>query len=58
MRNLRFVRSVLAHTGCADCGLKDAAVLEFDHTRDKATTVAELAWAEAQNADGRSRRKS
>ena len=46
VRNVAYVRSVLAEHGCTDCGAGDVEVLEFDHRRDKRASVADLAWFE------------
>lgn len=43
-RNVEFVYEYLSHSACADCGLKDALVLEFDHVGDKRDAVTALAW--------------
>ena len=43
-RNLAFVRDLLTRSRCADCGLSDIVVLEFDHVRGhKAANVTRLA---------------
>jgi hypothetical protein len=45
-RNCAFVLGLLADARCADCGLADSDVLEFDHRGPKKATVMALAWAE------------
>ena len=45
-RNCAFVLGFLADAHCADCGLADTEVLEFDHRGPKKATVMALAWAE------------
>ncbi len=41
-RNVGFLRSVLAEAACADCGLADPAVLEFDHIGPKRSSVVQM----------------
>ncbi len=45
-RNVRFVVSALAGSGCVDCGERDACVLEFDHIGEKTGGVMRLARKE------------
>jgi hypothetical protein len=40
--NRRALRELLASRACADCGLQDLTVLEFDHRRDKRNHVSDL----------------
>ena len=42
-RNLAYVYSFLERSKCVDCGLADLVVLEFDHLRDKRSTVSKMA---------------
>ena len=42
-RNLAYIRDLLASSQCADCGLADLLVLEFDHVRGKTANVLDLA---------------
>lgn len=41
-RSRSVVREVLAQAACADCGLSDIVVLEFDHIGPKVATVSRL----------------
>lgn len=41
-RGRRHVTSVLAEAACADCGLRDPVVMEFDHLGEKRSNVARL----------------
>ena len=43
-RNLVHVYDVLRHSACADCGVTDPLVLEFDHIGPKRASVTRLAW--------------
>jgi hypothetical protein len=43
-RNVEFVYGYLASNPCADCGLADPLVLEFDHVGEKRGAVMTLAW--------------
>jgi hypothetical protein len=45
-RNLSWVYSRLAASGCVDCGERDIIVLEFDHIGFKRDSVLNLAWSE------------
>jgi 5-methylcytosine-specific restriction endonuclease McrA len=40
--NAAFLIEYLAHHPCADCGESDIVVLEFDHQRNKLSTISEL----------------
>lgn len=42
-RNMHFVRRLLEGSQCADCGVSDLLVLEFDHIGSKRGNVVELA---------------
>lgn len=42
-RNVRFVRETLMRSQCADCGLDDLMVLEFDHVGEKTGNIGFLA---------------
>lgn len=42
-RNLIWLRDLLLRSNCADCGLDDFLVLEFDHVTEKTANVPELA---------------
>ena len=42
-RNLIFIRDLLLASACADCGVADLAVLEFDHLRAKTGNVVAMA---------------
>ncbi len=42
--NLRWLYGLLARASCADCGLRDALVLEHDHVGAKRGNVMTLAW--------------
>jgi hypothetical protein len=46
LRNVRFVQEALEQAACADCGLRDPVVLEFDHVGPKRGAVTRLAWSE------------
>jgi hypothetical protein len=43
-RNMAHLHAILAVSACADCGLSDPIVLEFDHVGRKRATVTRLAW--------------
>jgi hypothetical protein len=49
-RNVRRVFAVLAASRCADCGERDACVLDFDHVGPKTSTVMRLARNEVSLA--------
>lgn len=49
-RNVRHMFAALTSAGCADCGTRELAVLEFDHIGAKQRNVAELAWSETSLA--------
>ncbi len=49
-RNVRHMFAALTGAGCADCGTRELAVLEFDHIGSKHRNVAELAWGETSLA--------
>jgi hypothetical protein len=46
LRNVRFVQAVLEMAACADCGLCDPVVFDFDHVGPKRCSVMRLAWTE------------
>ena len=41
-RNAAYVRSLLVHGGCVDCGERDPLVLDFDHVGYKTSNVSRL----------------
>jgi hypothetical protein len=47
VRRRRAARELIAkrlHAGCADCGTKEVAVLEFDHIGEKSGHVSTMGW--------------
>ena len=36
------ILTILKNTGCKDCGEKDPIVLDFDHMRDKTSSVSQM----------------
>jgi hypothetical protein len=42
-RNMQLIRETLMRSPCADCGLRDLLVLEFDHVGAKRANVIALA---------------
>ena len=49
-RNLQFVFAKLRETGCADCGIRELVVLDFDHLGDKVASVTTMANRECSLA--------
>jgi hypothetical protein len=43
LRNMQLIRDTLCTFGCADCGIRDILVLEFDHVGVKTENVVVLA---------------
>jgi hypothetical protein len=41
-RRRALLREYLADKACADCGIRELAVLEFDHLRDKTSAVSDM----------------